>query len=394
MQYNFVIFSLSPWNISYGCNIKDISLELSKQHKVLYIDVPIKRKERWFMKDTLPVREVMERTRTGKNLKQIEVNLWHYISDQILESVNSVPNTFLFDTLNSVNNKRFAQVIKKAIQEVGFSNYILINDNDVYNGLRLKELLKPPVYVYYLRDMLSAFLYWKKHLSRLEPKLIQEADLVITNSEYLSNYARRFNPMSFYVGQGCDVSYYLQKPNDLEVTKLFEQIPRPIVGYVGALNSERLDIELIGKLALRMPQTSFVLVGPEDEEFRESSLHTLQNVFFLGKKDVADLPKYIYGFDVAINPQKLNEITIGNYPRKIDEYLAVGAPVVATKTEAMGPFKDHVYLAENVDEYLVFIKRALMENSNEKISERRNLATSHTWENNVAEILRVLAILR
>ncbi|MEJ7660035.1 MAG: hypothetical protein WKG07_10665 [Hymenobacter sp.] len=41
----------------------------------------------------------------------------------------------------------------------------------------------------------------------------------------------------------------------------------------------------------------------------------------------------------------LNDITIGNYPLKIDEYLAMGRPVVATRTRAMELFADHVYLA-------------------------------------------------
>ena len=48
-----------------------------------------------------------------------------------------------------------------------------------------------------------------------------------------------------------------------------------------------------------------------------------------------------------LNPQLLNEVTIGNYPRKIDEYLAMGKPTVATKTEGMSVFADYTYLAED-----------------------------------------------
>jgi glycosyltransferase involved in cell wall biosynthesis len=59
---------------------------------------------------------------------------------------------------------------------------------------------------------------------------------------------------------------------------------------------------------------------------------------FLGAQDVNRLPEYIKA-DVCINPQLLNETTKGNYPRKIDEYLAMGKPVVATKTIAMDILK-------------------------------------------------------
>ncbi|HAI83429.1 MAG TPA: glycosyl transferase family 1, partial [Chitinophagaceae bacterium] len=87
--------------------------------------------------------------------------------------------------------------------------------------------------------------------------------------------------------------------------------------------------------ATAKPEWSLVLVGPEDEAFKQSALHQLPNVHFLGSKQPEALPEYVAAFDVCINPQLLNEVTIGNYPRKVDEYLAMGKPVVATQTEAM-----------------------------------------------------------
>ena len=390
MEYNFVIISLSPWNINYGCNIKDMSLELAKHHKVLYIDTPLKRKERWFMKDQPLVKEAIERHSAGQSLIKISENLWHYIPEEVLESVNSLTIDFLFDQLNYINNSRFARAIQKAVAKVGFDKYILINDNDIYNGLHLKKMLSPQRYVYYLRDKLSSFSYWKRHVTRLEPKLLREADLIVTNSEYLSAYAGEYNKESYYVGQGCDVEHYLKRPPQEDIDKVLSSIPRPIVGYVGAINAERLDIELLQQMALKMPNTSFVLVGAEDEVFKSSSLHDLKNIYFLGKKEISDLPTYIYGFDVCINPQRLNEITIGNYPRKIDEYLATGLPVVATKTHTMNTFRDHVYLAEGVEEYCASIKLAITEDSNIKSKNRISFACTHTWANNIAEIVSAL----
>lgn len=390
MRYNFVIFSLFPWNSPSGSNIRDMSLELAKGHNILYVDVPLKRKEMWFMRDKPFVKEVLKRQQSHQRLLKISENLWHYIPDQILESVNSFSNNLLFDSLNYLNNLRFAKSIKAATREVGFDDYILLNDNDIYNGLLLKKLLQPAAYVYYLRDNLSAFSYWKRQASRLEPQLIRNSDLVITNSEYLADYARKFNSQSFYVGQGCEVSHYLQKPAQAEIDSVLKKIPKPIVGYIGALNSERLNVELIMNLAINSPDLSFVLIGPEDETFRASKLHQLKNVFFTGNQNFSDLPKFLYGFDVAINPQLLNEITIGNYPRKVDEYLAAGVPVVATKTHAMNPFKDHVYLASTDKEYTSLIKLAIRENSETRANERKQFASTHTWANNIAEVMNAI----
>jgi glycosyltransferase involved in cell wall biosynthesis len=73
-------------------------------------------------------------------------------------------------------------------------------------------------------------------------------------------------------------------------------------------------------------------------------------------------------------------MTIGNYPRKVDEYLAAGKPVVATKTEAMEMFVEQVFLCNNKEEYIGKIQEALLEAKIEnKIRTRKKLAKSHTW---------------
>jgi glycosyltransferase involved in cell wall biosynthesis len=227
--------------------------------------------------------------------------------------------------------------------------------------------------------------YWKTQGIRIEAELMRKSDLVVANSTYLAELARKFNPHSYYVGQGCDVSLFDKKlikniPEDIK------NIKKPIIGYIGALLNLRLDIEVLVYIAKQHSDWNVVLVGPEDDTFKNSELHNLDNVYFLGSKKMEELPSYLYAFDVAINPQKINEVTIGNYPRKVDEYLAMGKPVVQTKTKAMEVFEGYVYLAETKEDYVSLIEKALKENSPEKELKREKLARSHTWENNVNEI--------
>ena len=86
----------------------------------------------------------------------------------------------------------------------------------------------------------------------------------------------------------------------------------------------------------------------------------------------------------------MNNTTIGNYPRKIDEYLAMGKPVVATLTKAMEYFKAYTFLAESNEDYLKLIQKALDTNSKELAEERRAFALTHSWENNLKEIWNAL----
>jgi glycosyltransferase involved in cell wall biosynthesis len=164
----------------------------------------------------------------------------------------------------------------------------------------------------------------------------------------------------------------------------------PIIGYIGVLYELRLDLQLLERLATERPEWNFLLIGPEDEAFRSSKLHKLPNVHFPGRKEAKELPQYLARFDVAINPQKVNEVTIGNYPRKIDEYLAMGKPTVATSTEAMSIFAEHVYLAKGADDYTALIEKALLENTPGREDARIAFARSHTWENSVAEIYKAM----
>ena len=80
----------------------------------------------------------------------------------------------------------------------------------------------------------------------------------------------------------------------------------------------RLDIKLLEELASLHAHWNFVFVGPEDDSFIKSKLHQLTNVFFIGSKRPEELPSYVHSFDVCINPQLINEMTVCNYPRKID----------------------------------------------------------------------------
>ena len=226
--------------------------------------------------------------------------------------------------------------------------------------------------------------YWRKHGLTLEPKLIAKSDLCVANSEYLKDYCKKYNNQSFYVGQGCDFSLF--ETANLRGIPEIKKLQRPIIGYVGALLTSRLDLILLEGMAEAKPDWQFVFVGPEDEDFKQSKLHQLHNVYFAGPQKPEMLPSFIHAFDVCMNPQLVNSITIGNYPRKIDEYLALGKPTIATKTPSMKAFHEHVYLAEGQSDYINGISILIRQNSQSQKQKRISFALSHTWEDSVRKI--------
>jgi teichuronic acid biosynthesis glycosyltransferase TuaH len=390
LNNDIIIIGQQPWDTEIGSNCKNIALELSKTNRVLYINSPLDRITLYRGKtDPKVQRRINVIKHKEEGLVKIQDNLWNYYPDCIVESINFLSSTAIFSFINKFNNKRLAKSIAKAVKQLGFRDIILFNDNEMFKGFYLQNLLEPALGIYYSRDYMLGVDYWKRHGETLEPQLIAKSNLCFTNSEYLAEYCRTYNPKSFNVGQGCEIESFKNVSDD-PISDL-QGLSSPLIGYVGALNSERLDLNIIEHIARSYPLYTVVLVGPEDDIFRSSELHNLKNVIFLGQKAVTDLPGYINAFDICINPQLVNEITIGNYPRKIDEYLALGKPVIATHTKTMEAFKEYVYLAENKEDYISLIATALAENTDAKVNSRKEFAFTHTWENSVLEMKKQMA---
>lgn len=387
---DIVITGLQAWDNDIGSNCINIAKEFAKDNRVLYVNFPLDSKTIMNGKSDAKVQKRLDIIKNQKDdLEQVGENIWTLYPKTTIQSINWIAIENIFNYLNKRNNTKFAFEISKALKRLNFNNFFIFNDSDMFRSFYLKEFLKPELYIYYSRDNLIAVDYWKKHGIRIEAELIAKSDLCTANSTYLADYCRQFNPNSYYVGQGCDLSLF--NPNlMIDIPEDIKTIKSPIIGYVGALVGLRLDIKLLEFIAENRPLWSIVLVGPEDDNFKNSRLHSYPNVHFLGAKKMAELPLYVKAFDVCINPQLVNEVTIGNYPRKIDEYLAMGKPTVATQTTAMKVFADYCYLAKNKEGYIKAIESALSTNSNEEAARRRDFAMTHTWENNVEEIYKAI----
>lgn len=388
---NFIITGLQSWNFGLGSNIANLARTISKSNRVLFVNYAF---DRLTLIKQDKAKKVYSELRKGtiKPLQQVSDNLWVLTPKTVVESINRIKPTALFNFLNGINSRRFARKIQEAIDDLKFNNFNLLIDSDFYRSFHLKEIIKPKLLLYYIRDNMIATDYYKKHGTRLERELILKADAIFANSEFLAEYAKKINPNSFFVGQGCDLELFNEKnvrPLPQEVTQLRQKFQH-IIGYIGALKSTRIDINLLIFLAKKRPGWGFVLVGPEDPTFKESTLHHCQNVFFLGSKPESDLPSYIDFFDVAMNPQLINPITIGNYPRKIDEYLALAKPVVATRTNAMEYFTGYTFLGADPEEFLNCIEQALLPCTTEEKRKRSDFANQHSWEKNVENMYKIM----
>ena len=140
---DIVIVGLQPWDISIGSNCKNIAIEFSKFNRVLYVNAPIDRKTKLFQSRDPNIKKRLDIAKSGKNLIQVSDNIWNLYPIQIIESINWIPSTTIFKSLNKINNRRFGNEILKAIQKLSFIDYILFNDSDMLRSFYLPEILAP-----------------------------------------------------------------------------------------------------------------------------------------------------------------------------------------------------------------------------------------------------------
>lgn len=379
---DFVFINPQSWKGDISGNCRNIALELAKHNRVLFVNPPLVRNLPGANKNDADRIEYTELTEAGKHIsiKELGNNLWNLFPKSFTESIRWIPNTSIFSFFNKINNKRFAKDIQEGIDKLGFKNVIIFNDTEMFKGFYLKELLNPDLYIYYSKDYMLEVPFWKKHGVIIEPALMAKSDIGVANSTYLRDLYAKHNPNAYYIGQGCnfqvfDVYKNYPTPEDIIPIK------KPIVGYVGALTNLRIDMSIITNLAEKLPHWSVVLVGPESDGIRKENYAHLKNIIFLGKKPLDTLSSYINSFEVCINPQLINATTIGNYPLKVDEYLAMGKPVVATKTKGMQFFADYCLLAETPVQYPALVEQAHNSNNETIRQQRISFARSHTWEN-------------
>ena len=389
---DFIITSLQTWDIEIGSTIKNTALEISKQNRVLYINTPMDISIRLRGNKQSPsyIRRMAVIKGEASPLRQINANMWVLDCPFTVLSANFLPAS-LFNIVNRKNNARIARWIVEQATALGFKNYIHLIDTDIYRSRYLKEYIHPAVSIYYRRDYIIGEAYWRRHGTRLEPELAASADLVLANSTRFAAELQAYNPHTYPIETGVNLTLY-NPAKEYETPDDVQNIPHPIIGYMGTINSTRLDGELLYQIISQRPDYSFVFTGPEDDIFRRDRIHSLKNAYFTGQKKVDELPAYITAYDVCINPQMVNDITDGNYPLKIDEYLAMGKPTVATSTHTMrNIFAGHTHLAINPEEWLAAIDRAVTEADDKELAKQRiTFAETHSWGHSVKKIYEII----
>jgi glycosyltransferase involved in cell wall biosynthesis len=156
---------------------------------------------------------------------------------------------------------------------------------------------------------------------------------------------------------GVDVLHFRQALDDSTVVPAdIESLPRPIIGFFGLIE-EWIDLEAVAAAARSYPTWSFAMLGKIAVDIRAYA--DVNNMHFLGPRPYSTLPAYCKGFDCAILPFRITDMTLHVNPLKLREYLAAGLPTVSTDLPEVRGYGDLVRIAVDTNDFIAQIKTAI-----------------------------------
>jgi glycosyltransferase involved in cell wall biosynthesis len=191
--------------------------------------------------------------------------------------------------------------------------------------------------------------------------------------------ATRGQERSYLLEQAVDFEHWAKVgSNSLEVAAEVARLPRPRIGYFGAIEPWLVDQELIKRAARERPQWHWVFIGNRS---RGLEIEDLPNVHFLPAVAYDALPRYAAGFDVCVLPWETEQaFTSYGSAIKVREYLATGKPVVIAPLPEYEPMSDVLRIARSRDDFLRLVEDALNEEGDEKARARQVSVMSGTWD--------------
>jgi teichuronic acid biosynthesis glycosyltransferase TuaH len=384
-----IIATMSRWDSEISSASLALAKVLSRTNKVYYFDYPYTWPDILRGRKDPSVKRRMPALFNGKDpvihIPGQSENLMAVTPKAVLP-VNFFSPGWMYEHASHINNKLFASAINRVVKHEGSGNYIFLNSFSPNYLWETRGYINPAVSIYHSRDEIGTKEYTARHGIRNELNCIRNYDLAIaTSSELCRKLSAKSDKKVHYFPNGGDITLFrkaidgpLPKPSELE------NIHTPIIGYTGAV-CQRIDYELLVKVAERNRDKTIVIVGPRlDKQYTSINLDEIPNILFTGARKIDDLPNYLQNFDCAIIPFVKDVLTKSIYPLKINEYLAAGRSVVTTDfSEDIGSFSSYIYLAKDHDSFLDAIDISILSNSAEDQRKRLAAASGNSWENRV-----------
>lgn len=362
--FDFVVFSHLRWDFVFQ-RPQHLLSRFAAQHRVIFIEEPIHTE--------------------GKAH-------WEFLNDGSHVIVCRPHTPLAHGGFTDAQLNEIHRLMPDLIGKLDLQNYVAW----FYTPMALPLLndIAPSAVIYDCMDELSAFLGAPQELLDREERLLRIADLVFTGGPSLFRAKQHRNPSVHCFPSSVDAKHYAKaKPGGDHEAPDQAALPHPRLGYFGVID-ERVDIDLIARLATARPNWHISMVGPV-VKIDPATLPKLPNISYFGQRSYTQLPSYLTGWDVCMLPFALNKSTKFISPTKTLEYMAAERMIVSTPiTDVAEPYGKIVYIANGADEFITACDAAMQISATERterIRGMRDVLSRTSWDNTASNMLSLIA---
>jgi glycosyltransferase involved in cell wall biosynthesis len=381
---DFVIISSVEWNFLWQ-GPQEIAARLARAgNRVLYVENTGVRSPKW--EDARRIRQRVTRwvgAAARRGVREVEPNL--FVCSPLVMPPFGPP------WREALNRRVLLKTIAQAASRLALRNPVLWTFLPTNTANDIIRLLRTPrsLVLYYCVADFAELASDPRRLAQSEKELIEMSDLVFAQGPELAEHCSRVLNGVRIVPYGVDLELFSIRDHaamaahdgNTQQLSFLRELERPIIGYVGGVH-RHVDIDLLEAMARARTNWSWVYVGPI--QIKAPKLNQLKNVHLFGHRPHRELPNYIAQFDVCTVPYMKSAYTRTVVPTKINEYLAMGKPVIATPLPSVCDFNrehDVMSIAETtLPSFIGAIERALASPGDRATADRRRqVAALSDW---------------
>ncbi|NRB60272.1 MAG: glycosyltransferase [Winogradskyella sp.] len=373
---NIICISYTTWEGEYTKSTVQLLSLLAFHNNVLFIEYPRTVKDLINGirgKINIPVKRMLG---LEKRVQTIEADTGAMVKHMVMPPVlptNSIKNEGLLNLFYRWNTKMYRRQIRKIQKKFNLKDSIILTAFNPVYGLAMIGELDEHKNIYYCYDGMDLDRNNARTIA-LEKEFCKKVDGIITTSEYLNNEKKQYNSNSVVVKNGVDYDLFVPfaktKVNDTTKKK---------VGYTGSIDY-RFDVDLVEYAVQELPDVTFEFTGGIMNQPVVDRLSKYDNVVFNPAVHASEVPDIVSKFDVGIIPYIKSEINKNIYPLKINEYLAIGVPVIMTEFAVLKDFYGIANVIDTQEEFVKQIKDQIQNDSEALIKKRIEFAKSNSWD--------------
>ena len=302
------------------------------------------------------------------------------------------------DWQRRINRRVFLPLIFRSANQLGLRQPVIISFLPTDTAVDLIEILRcdGSVVVYYCVADFGELCSQPARIRATEEELLKSSDIILAQCAPLLLQWRRSDKPVHVIPYGVNLDRFSSNGSSykkrIDGFRSNGQRDNPVIGYVGGLH-RHLDVELLTAMAQARPDWQWVCVGPAQRNV--GRLAALQNVELRGEFQHDQLARHIETFDVGIVPYVRSTFTETVVPTKINEYLAMGIPVVSTNlpsvTESYSWEGAVIAIEPSLDAFVAAIESALaLPKDQASKDRRRSVAALGDWQVRLEQICRLI----